>query len=119
MAQFTLTPDTDTFIGTSADETVNGDAATLTAGDSLDCGAGHDVLQLFGAGLFDLSALGLFTGFEEVAVTNVTGGRSDLTLGNGVDLTVTVDNSTVRERGTIQLADGATTLTSVCSGRVA
>src|SRR5262245_53571827 len=110
MAVFTLTPGTDTFTGTSADETVNGDATTLTPGDSLDGGAGHDVLQLFGGGLFDLSALGLFTGFEEVNVTNVTGGTSDLTLGNGVDLTVTVDNGTTRGGGTIQLADGATTL---------
>src|SRR5262245_65021833 len=94
MAQFTLTPDTDTFVGTSADETVNGTSTTLTAGDSLDGGAGHDVLQLFGGGLFDLSALGLFTGFEEVDVTNVTGGRSDLTLSNGVDLAITIDNET-------------------------
>src|SRR5262249_22255381 len=48
----TLTPNIDTFIGSAGDDYVNGTAGTLNAGDSLDGGAGYDVLQLFGAGSF-------------------------------------------------------------------
>ena len=56
-------------------DTVNGTAATLNAGDSLAGDAGHDVLQLFGSGTFDLSALAQSPVFEEVNVTNITGGH--------------------------------------------
>jgi Bacterial Ig-like domain (group 1)/Bacterial Ig-like domain/FG-GAP-like repeat len=107
---FTLTTGTDTFAGTGADETVNGTSAALNATDSLDGGTGYDVLALYGPGTFDLSTLAQFTGFEEVDVTNITGGASNLTLRNGSGaLTVNVDNS-LGGGGTIHLADGTTTL---------
>src|SRR3954470_19788779 len=102
MANYTLTTGTDTFVGTSADETVNGTSAALNATDSLDGGTGYDALALFGSGTFDLSSLAQFIGFEEVDVTNITGGASNLTLRNGVDLTVNVDNET-GNGGTVQL----------------
>ncbi|MCK1711255.1 MULTISPECIES: FG-GAP-like repeat-containing protein [unclassified Bradyrhizobium] len=94
MTTFTLTTSTDTFVGTGGDDTVNANSTTLNPADSLDGGAGHDTLALFGAGTFDLSRLSQFTGFEEVDVTNVTGGQSNLMLRNGVDLTVNIDNET-------------------------
>ena len=42
MANFTLTVGADTVVGGAADDTVNGTAATLNAGDSLTGGAGTD-----------------------------------------------------------------------------
>ena len=109
MADFTMTPNPDTFVGTVADETVQGTALTLNAGDSLDGGAGYDVLQLFGSGNFDLSALAQFTGFEQVDLTNIAGGVSNLTLRDGLDLTVNVDNE-ANGGGTVTLGSGTTTL---------
>ena len=88
---------------------VNGLSTTLNATDNLDGGDGYDVLQLFGSGTFDLSTLVQFTGFEEVDVTNISGGSSSLKLRNGVDLTVNIDNE-ANSGGQIWLADGETTL---------
>ncbi|WP_148239786.1 beta strand repeat-containing protein [Methylobacterium oryzihabitans] len=73
-----------------ADQVVQSKAAALTSGTRLNGGAGHDVLALFESGIFDLSALTQFTGFEEVRLTNTTRGGAQLTLRDGVDLTVTV-----------------------------
>jgi hypothetical protein len=70
-------------VGTSGDDTVNWTASTLNAADSLDGGAGHDTLALFGSGTFNLSALAQFIGIEEVDVTNTSGGASNLVLRNG------------------------------------
>ena len=109
MSSYTLTTFSDTFAGTSADETVTGAAATLNAGDQLDGGTGQDTLTLFGGGTFDLSTLSQFAGFETVDLVNISGGRSDLKLRDGVDLTVTVDNE-VGSGGTVRLADGTTNL---------
>ena len=103
----TLTTGTDTFAGTGADEEVTGTAATLNPTDSLDGGGGTDMLSLFGAGTFNLSTLASFTGFEVVNLTSVASAASNLTIGNGVDLTVNVDNT---YGGNVTLGDGATTL---------
>src|ERR1700681_2313642 len=108
MATFTLTTGADTFVGTSADETVDGTSATLNPSDSLDGGGGYNVLALYGGGTFDLSSLVQFTNFQEVDVTNITGGQSDLTLRNGIGLSVNVDNES-NNGGTINLADSAVT----------
>lgn len=84
MANSALTTGTDTFVGTSGDDTVNANSATLNPTDSLDGDHGHDTLALFGAGSFDLSALAQFTNFEEVDLTNVSGGRSSRDYGRNV-----------------------------------
>jgi hypothetical protein len=105
MANFTLTTGPDTIVRTGADDTVNGTAATLNASDSLDGGGGYNTLALFGGGSFDISALAQFVSFQEVDLTNITGGASNLTLRNGIDLTVKVDNE-VGSGGVIRLADG-------------
>jgi hypothetical protein len=109
MTTFTLTTGADTIVGTPADDTVEGTAATLNATDSLDGGGGYNTLALFGSGTFDLSSLAQFVNFQEVDVTNITGGQSNLTLGNGIGLTVNVDNES-GSGGTINLADSAVTL---------
>src|SRR3954469_20419033 len=107
MTTFNLTTDPDTFVGTGVDDdTVDGTAAALNPTDSLDGGGGHDTLAMFGSGTFDLAALVQFTGFEEVDVTNITGGQSNLTLRNGSALTVNIDNQT-GSGGNVNLADGA------------
>src|SRR5262245_12566969 len=109
MTTFTLTTGTDPIVGTGADDTVNGTSATLNPADSLDGGGGHDTLALFGSGTFDLSTLAQFDGFEQVDVTNITGGASNLVLRDGVDLTVNIENE-ADGGGTVQLASGAVTL---------
>jgi Ca2+-binding RTX toxin-like protein len=110
MGTFTLTTGTDTFVGSGADDTVNGTSATLNAADRLNGGAGHDTLALFGAGTFDLGSLAQFTGFEQVNLIKTTSGTSNLTLRNGVDLTVNVEDLQTNTDGVIQLADGDVTL---------
>ena len=72
MTTFTLTTGADTIVGTPADDTVEGTAATLNATDSLDGGGGYNTLALFGSGTFDLSSLAQFVNFQEVDVTNIT-----------------------------------------------
>ena len=62
---FTLTTGTDTVAGGAEDDTVNGTAATLTAGDSLTGGGGNDVLALYGSGTFRVDQLAAFTGLRE------------------------------------------------------
>ena len=57
-------------------------AATLNAGDSLTGGAGDDVLELVGAGTFNLAQLASFTGFESVKLDNPTNYSAYLTLGS-------------------------------------
>jgi len=113
MTTHPLTTGPDTFGGTGADETVNGTSTTLNAGDQLDGGGGYDYLALFGPGMFDLSTLAQFTGFEQVDLVNLLGGSSSLRLRNGVALTVTVENF---GGGTIWLADSAVTVTFIGSG---
>ena len=75
MTTFSLTTGTDTFVGTAAHDTVDATSATLNAPDSLD-GGGYNTLALFGSGNFDLSGLAQFTNFQEVDVTNITGGAA-------------------------------------------
>ena len=72
MANFTLTVDADTVAGGAADDTVNGTAATLNAGDSLTGGAGTDVLALDGSGAFRVDQLATFTGFESITLNNTS-----------------------------------------------
>src|SRR5262249_50913384 len=90
-------------------DTVDATSATPNAPDILDGGGGYNTLALFGSGNFDLSGLAQFTNFQEVDLTNITGGQSNLTLRNGIDLTVNVGNES-GSGGTIHLASGATTL---------
>jgi hypothetical protein len=82
MANFTLTVNADTVVGGAADDTVNGTAATLNAGDSLTGGAGTDVLALVGSGTFRVDQLASFTGFESIGLNNTTNNYSFLTLGS-------------------------------------
>jgi hypothetical protein len=65
---------------------------------------GYDTLLLTGGGTFDLSTLAQFTNFEEVDVT----GTANLTLRNGVDLTV----NTLASGETVHLASGTVTVNS-------
>jgi hypothetical protein len=72
MATFTLTAGPDTFVGGAEDDTVNGTAATLNAGDSLSGGIGTDTLALYGSGAFRVDQLSAFTGFESTTqLTNL------------------------------------------------
>jgi FG-GAP-like repeat/RTX calcium-binding nonapeptide repeat (4 copies) len=82
MATFSLTPGPDTVVGDVADDTVNGTAATLNAGDRLTGGAGTDVLALYGSGSFRVDQLAVFTGFETISLNNFTNGGAYLYLGN-------------------------------------
>src|SRR4051812_3570128 len=82
MATFSLTSGADTFVGDAADDTVNGTAATLNAGDRLTGGAGTDVLALYGSGTFRIDQLAVFTGFETISLNNFTNGSAYLYLGN-------------------------------------
>src|SRR5262245_1221831 len=68
MANFTLTVGADTVVGGATDDTVNGTAATLNAGDSLTGGAGTDTLALYGSGEFRVDQLATFTGFESITL---------------------------------------------------
>ena len=52
MANFTLTVNADTVVGTAADDTVSATAGSLNEGDSLTGGAGTDVLTLVGSMTF-------------------------------------------------------------------
>jgi hypothetical protein len=61
MTTFSLTTDPDAIVGTGGDDTVNGTSATLNASDSLDGGASHDTLALYGAGTFDPNSLAQIT----------------------------------------------------------
>jgi len=80
MANFTLTPDADTVVGSTVDDTIIATAATLNAGDSLTGGAGTDVLTLVGGGNFRFDQLANFTGFERIRLAYASG--ASLTLGN-------------------------------------
>jgi hypothetical protein len=82
MASFTLTVGADTVAGGAANDTVNGTAATLNAGDSLTGGAGTDVLALYGSGEFRVDQLPTFTGFEGITLNNFTSGWTTLYLGS-------------------------------------
>jgi hypothetical protein len=93
----TLTVDPDVFVGTSGDDVVNGLSTTLNAADQLDGGDGHDTLQLFGSGTFDLSALAQFANFEEVSLANLTGGSSAYYLPTDLTLDVNVEGQSYGE----------------------
>src|SRR5262249_6799634 len=82
MATFTLTTGADTFVGGVGDDTVNGTAATLNAGDSLAGGGGTDVLALYGSGIFHVDQLATFSGFSSITLNNYTGGYANLYLGS-------------------------------------
>jgi hypothetical protein len=79
---FTLTVGADAVVGSAADDTVNGTAATLYAGDSLAGGAGTDVLALYGSGTFRVDQLATFSGFESITLNNFTNGSANLYLGS-------------------------------------
>ena len=82
MATFSLTAGDDTVVAPASGATVYATAATLNAGDSLTGGAGTDVLELVGAGTFNLAQLASFTGFESVKLDNATNYYANLTLGD-------------------------------------
>ena len=82
MANFALTVGADTVVGGAADDTVNGTAATLNAGDSLTGGAGTDVLALVGSGNFRIDQLATFTGFERIRLDNATTLSAGVVLGS-------------------------------------
>ena len=79
MATFTLTMGSDTVAGGPENDTANGTAATLNAGDSLTGGAGTDVLALVGSGTFRVDQLATFTGFERIRLDNATTSYANLT----------------------------------------
>ena len=88
--EFTLTTGNDTVVAPASGSTVYANAATLNAGDSLTGGSGTDILELIGAGSFDLSSLTNFSGFEKVELQNAGSQFALLTLGGQpveVDLT--------------------------------
>ncbi|MEP9351911.1 tandem-95 repeat protein [Xanthobacter sp. KR7-225] len=86
----TLTTASDVVTAYVANQTVYGTAETLSPGDALAAGEGHDTLVLAGRGTFDLSTLAEFSGFEEVQLVNdFDSSYSILILRDGVDLTVT------------------------------
>jgi hypothetical protein len=70
MAIFNLTTGNDIIVAPDSGSTVYATAATLNPGDSLTGGLGMDVLELMGAGAFDLSSLTNFSGFEKVELQN-------------------------------------------------
>src|SRR5262245_58208422 len=67
-----LTPGADTIVTPSSGATVYARQATLNAGDSLTGGAGTDVLQLLGPGVFQIDQLASFTGFERISLNDPT-----------------------------------------------
>ena len=73
---FTLTTGPDTFVGGPEDDTVNGTAATVNAGDRLTGGSGNDVLALYGSGTFHIDQLAIFTGFASITLNNFTNGAA-------------------------------------------
>jgi Tol biopolymer transport system component len=82
MANFTLTVGADTVVGGAADDTVNGTAATLNAGDGLTGGTGTDTLALNGGGTFLVDQLATFTGFEIIRLGVVGYQSTNLYLGS-------------------------------------
>jgi hypothetical protein len=82
MASYSLTTGDDTIVMPPSGGTVYATAATLNAGDSLTGGAGTDVLELVGAGTFNLAQLASFTGFWSVKLENATNSGASLTLGS-------------------------------------
>ena len=70
------------FAGWPEDDTVNGTAATLNAGDSLTGGGGNDVLALYGSGTFRVDQLAAFTGFASITLNNFSERLRDLYLGS-------------------------------------
>ena len=75
--------------GTVGDDTVNVAQADFAVMTDLDGGTGTDVLAFSNGGSFDLSALNSLTRIESVT----TSGATMLTLRDGIDLTVTLDNA--------------------------
>src|SRR5262245_17981766 len=106
MADFTLTVGADTVVGSASNDTVNGTAATLGAGDSLTGGAGTDVLALYGSGTFQVDQLATFTGFARIQLKHFTNGPAHLYLGSQA-IAVTGYGS---GQEYIYLGSGATTL---------
>ncbi len=92
-----LTASIDAFVGTSANDTINGivggGVSTLTAADSIDGGAGNDTLNIVDiGGGFTTAIPGLkITNVETVNVTSVAGATIDSTPWNGV---VTLNTNT-------------------------
>jgi hypothetical protein len=60
LAIFTLTTGADTFVRGPENNTVNGAASTLNAGDNLTGGGGTDVLVLYDSGTFQCQSTGNF-----------------------------------------------------------
>jgi hypothetical protein len=70
MTTYKLTTGNDVVVAPASGSTVYANALTLNPGDSLTGGSGVDVLDLIGAGTFDLSSLANFSGFEKVDLQN-------------------------------------------------
>ncbi|MEQ8355871.1 MAG: calcium-binding protein, partial [Kiloniellaceae bacterium] len=87
----------------AGNDTIAATSTTLNATDSLDGGLGTDSLALTGGGAFDLSGLAGFVNIEAVTLDD---SGSDLTLRDGVDLTVTAGTGV----DTVTLGTGDDTL---------
>lgn len=87
-----LTADADNVVGTDGRDLITATAATLGAGDAIDAGAGRDLLELRGAGSFDLNALASLTGVEEVRTAS--GVEQTIRLRDGADLRLVTGNGT-------------------------
>ena len=78
-----MTPGTDTLTLTGADETINANAVTLNASDSLNAGGGVDTLALYGASSFDLNSIAGYSGIERVNLVNFGSSSAYLQLRDG------------------------------------
>ncbi|MEQ8355559.1 MAG: calcium-binding protein, partial [Kiloniellaceae bacterium] len=87
----------------AGNDTIAATSTTLNATDDLDGGLGTDSLALTGGGAFDLSGLAGFVNIEAVMLDD---SGSDLTLRDGVDLTVTAGTGA----DTVTLGTGDDTL---------
>src|SRR4051794_29444328 len=80
MADFSLSAGSDTINGTAQSDTVYATAATLNASDSLNGGAGIDVLALYGSGIVHVDQLAAFSGFESITLNCFSSPAGGITL---------------------------------------
>jgi hypothetical protein len=112
----TLTTESDA-VGTSANDVIVATASTFNAGDSINGGAGMDILKLTDAGTFNLNSLAAFSGIE--TVQGATSANQIVTLKDGVNLSFVAGNGnntiTTGATGTqsVSLGKGTNTVTAV------
>ena len=61
---------------------------TLTSGDFLGGGTGHDILALYGPGTYHIDQLAAFTDFDEVQLIKDTSTLTDIVFGDDVALDI-------------------------------